>query len=158
MHFKNLKTALPTRRGQSYSGIYEMCSCENGRLFLSPPEKHCQADELVCQWKLELFFCTACVCQDKLKRKKYFKILYSEICLQRHSWRQIALDVGRSQLHAWSIWDGYNFRFMIYLKEKQIPITDCLVIFNGSFLIKWQTFHMHLKYKISDQSFIYVYS
>lgn len=47
--FKNLKTVLPTSRGQSYSGIFEMCSCENGRLFLSSPERHCQADELVCQ-------------------------------------------------------------------------------------------------------------
>ncbi|GIX87399.1 hypothetical protein CDAR_256341, partial [Caerostris darwini] len=43
--FRNLRTALPTSRGRSYHGIYAMCSCENGRLFLSSPEGHCQADE-----------------------------------------------------------------------------------------------------------------
>ncbi|XP_055934292.1 zeta-sarcoglycan-like [Argiope bruennichi] len=46
---RNLRTALPTSRGRSYQGIYAMCSCENGRLFLSAPDGHCQADEIVCQ-------------------------------------------------------------------------------------------------------------
>ncbi|XP_015905217.1 delta-sarcoglycan [Parasteatoda tepidariorum] len=47
---RNLRTVLPTSRGgQSYHGIYAMCSCENGRLFLSAPDGHCQADEVVCQ-------------------------------------------------------------------------------------------------------------
>lgn len=49
---RNLRTALPTSRGRSYQGIFAMCSCENGRLFLSSPEGHCQADEEICQWHL----------------------------------------------------------------------------------------------------------
>lgn len=47
--FPNLRTVFPTNRGRSYQGIYEMCSCENGRLFLSLPDGHCQADDQVCQ-------------------------------------------------------------------------------------------------------------
>ncbi|XP_035211717.1 delta-sarcoglycan-like isoform X2 [Stegodyphus dumicola] len=47
--FRNLRTVLPTSNGRPYRGIYEMCSCENGRLFLSSPEGHCQADDVVCQ-------------------------------------------------------------------------------------------------------------
>ncbi|XP_054707649.1 delta-sarcoglycan-like [Uloborus diversus] len=47
--FKDLQTVLPTNRGRSYQGIYEMCSCQNGRLFLSSPEDHCRADDEVCR-------------------------------------------------------------------------------------------------------------
>ncbi|KAG8199673.1 hypothetical protein JTE90_022123 [Oedothorax gibbosus] len=46
---RNLRTALPTSRGRSYQGIFSMCSCENGRLFLSSPDGHCQADEEICK-------------------------------------------------------------------------------------------------------------
>ncbi|KAG8198425.1 hypothetical protein JTE90_021666 [Oedothorax gibbosus] len=49
VELRNLKTAIPTTRGRSYPGIYQLCACENGRLFLAPPEKSCQADNIVCQ-------------------------------------------------------------------------------------------------------------
>lgn len=49
LQFHNLKTALPTNRGRSYPGIYQMCACENGRLFLSSPDGLCQADDRVCK-------------------------------------------------------------------------------------------------------------
>ncbi|KFM60252.1 Delta-sarcoglycan, partial [Stegodyphus mimosarum] len=49
VELRNLKTAIPTSRGRSYPGIYQLCACENGRLFLAPPEKVCQADNIVCK-------------------------------------------------------------------------------------------------------------
>lgn len=49
VELRNLKTAIPTTRGRSYSGIYQLCACENGRLFVAPPEKPCQADNIVCK-------------------------------------------------------------------------------------------------------------
>ncbi|XP_055926842.1 delta-sarcoglycan-like [Argiope bruennichi] len=49
VELRNLKTAIPTTRGRSYPGIYQLCACENGRLFLAPPEKACQADNIVCR-------------------------------------------------------------------------------------------------------------
>lgn len=49
VELRNLKTAIPTTRGRSYSGIYQLCACENGRLFVAPPEKACQADNVVCK-------------------------------------------------------------------------------------------------------------
>ncbi|XP_023235191.1 delta-sarcoglycan-like isoform X2 [Centruroides sculpturatus] len=49
IEMKNLKTALPTTRGRSYPGIYQLCVCENGRMFLSPSQGFCQADDLVCK-------------------------------------------------------------------------------------------------------------
>ncbi|XP_076319359.1 zeta-sarcoglycan-like isoform X2 [Tachypleus tridentatus] len=49
IELKNIKIALPTTRGRTYAGIYQLCVCENGRLFLSPPEGHCQADDVVCK-------------------------------------------------------------------------------------------------------------
>ncbi|GFY74694.1 zeta-sarcoglycan [Trichonephila inaurata madagascariensis] len=49
VELRNLKTAIPTTRGRSYPGIYQLCACENGRLFLAPPEKACQADNIVCK-------------------------------------------------------------------------------------------------------------
>ncbi|XP_076319360.1 zeta-sarcoglycan-like [Tachypleus tridentatus] len=36
IELKNIKIALPTTRGRTYAGIYQLCVCENGRLFLSP--------------------------------------------------------------------------------------------------------------------------
>lgn len=49
VELKNLKTAFPSTRGRSYPGIYQLCACENGRLFLAPPEISCQADNVVCK-------------------------------------------------------------------------------------------------------------
>ncbi|GIX89372.1 zeta-sarcoglycan, partial [Caerostris extrusa] len=51
VELRNLKTAIPTTRGRSYPGIYQLCACENGRLFLAPPDKACQADNIVCKDK-----------------------------------------------------------------------------------------------------------
>ncbi|XP_076319178.1 zeta-sarcoglycan-like [Tachypleus tridentatus] len=49
VELRNIKTALPTTRGRTYTGIHQLCVCENGRLFLSPPEGRCQADSEVCK-------------------------------------------------------------------------------------------------------------
>lgn len=61
---KGLKVALPVQghlsreQPQQYSGrgghqnqrgIYQLCACENGKLFLANPEGSCQADTIVCQ-------------------------------------------------------------------------------------------------------------
>lgn len=47
--FQNLKTPLPAKSGSPYQNIYQLCVCQNGMLFLSHPEGHCQADDSVCK-------------------------------------------------------------------------------------------------------------
>lgn len=48
IELKNLKTVLPSVRGKTYDNVYQLCVCDNGRLFLSPPKGYCQADNDVC--------------------------------------------------------------------------------------------------------------
>ncbi|CAM1292318.1 SGCD (predicted) [Pycnogonum litorale] len=51
IEMKNVPVVEARRHNEGHfqRGIFQLCSCENGRLFLSHPEDRCQADSKVCK-------------------------------------------------------------------------------------------------------------
>jgi len=45
---QNIKTPIASKTGKPYGGIYQLCICENGKLFLASPVATCKADPSVC--------------------------------------------------------------------------------------------------------------
>lgn len=46
----NLKQAYPASRGNTYPSIYQICVCQNGRLFVAAPEGVCEANLQTCEY------------------------------------------------------------------------------------------------------------
>ncbi|XP_023235189.1 zeta-sarcoglycan-like [Centruroides sculpturatus] len=53
LEMKNLKVTRSFNRDHGFQRVYQMCMCENGRLFLAMRESHCQTKESICNEKPE---------------------------------------------------------------------------------------------------------
>lgn len=45
---KKLVKSSPKLQGKSYNDVYQLCMCQNGKLFLAPPDGQCVADSVLC--------------------------------------------------------------------------------------------------------------
>ena len=53
IELRNLKTGIPLKSMEPNPGVYQVCICSNGRLFMALPRESCTFDVNVCEYLIE---------------------------------------------------------------------------------------------------------